>query len=195
MGLFLSKTKGHLVFQLLLPKVVQLLGKYLLGKTFLGRNFLVNPRISNLPKIKDPKELLLLQYKEVYPLVKQLLDKYFLGKAFLMPKTFLGKDFELGKIFRDPFALGKNPNHPRKQDLPFQKRWMKMEIHCPWVLELHMTLNLTHYSIPMVDLAQMAKVSLGIHPMELDKPQEFYQPLPLDLTLTQSLDLELHLLM
>ena len=122
MGLFLSKTKGHLEFQRLLPKVVQLLGKYLLGKTFLGRNFLVNLRISNLPKIKDPKELLLLQCKEVYPLVKELLDRYFQDKAFSMPKTFPGKDSQLGKIFRDPFALGKNPNHPRKQDLPFQRR-------------------------------------------------------------------------
>ena len=63
-----------------------------------------------------------------------------------------------------------------------------MEIHCPWVLELRMTQKMTHYSIPMVDLDQM---SLEIHPMELDKPQEFFQPLPLDLT--QSLDLELHL--
>ena len=63
-----------------------------------------------------------------------------------------------------------------------------MEIHCPWVLELRMTQKMTHYSIPMVDLDQM---SLGIHPMELDKPQEFCQLLPLDLI--QSLDLELHL--
>ena len=122
MGLFLSKTKGRLEFQQLLPKVVQLLGKCLLGKTFLGRNFLVNLRISNLPKIKDRKELLLLQYKEVYPLVKELLDRYFLDRAFQMPKTFLDKDSQLGKIFQDPFAPGKNPNHPRKQDLPFQRR-------------------------------------------------------------------------
>ena len=122
MGLFLSKTKGHLEFQRLLPKVVQPLGKYLLVKIFLGRNFLVNHRISNLLKIKDPKELLLLQYKEVYPLVKELLDRYFLDKAFPMPKTFPGKVSQLGKIFQDPFALGKNLNHLRKQDLPFQKR-------------------------------------------------------------------------
>merc|ERR1712107_623816 len=51
-----------------------------------------------------------------------------------------------------------------------------------------MTQKMTHFSIPMVDPDQM---SLGIHPMELDKPQEFCQPLPLDLI--QCLDSELHL--